>query len=163
MSLLEEYIAREVDELREKGVRVRVLGALDRLTPNAAAAVDRVVRETAHNDRLTLNLFISYGSRAEIVRAARLLAEEVAAGRMTVDEIDEDAIAARLYTADCPDPDLLIRTSGELRVSNFLLWQIAYTELYISSVLWPDFGRRELFEAVIAYQNRERRFGRVSA
>jgi undecaprenyl diphosphate synthase len=163
MSLLEEYIAREVDELRERGVRVRVLGDLERLTPAAAAAVGRVVRDTAHNDKLTLNLFISYGSRAEIVRAAQSLAREVAAGRMTPEEIDEDAIAARLYTADCPDPDLLIRTSGELRISNFLLWQIAYTELYISSVLWPDFGRRELFEAVVAYQNRERRFGRVSA
>jgi undecaprenyl diphosphate synthase len=163
MSLLEEYIAREVDELREKGVRVRVLGELERLTPAAAAAVDRVVRETAHNDKLTLNLFISYGSRAEIVRAARTLAREVAEGRMTPDEIDEDAISARLYTADCPDPDLLIRTSGELRISNFLLWQIAYTELYISEVLWPDFGRRELYEAVLAFQSRERRFGRVSA
>ena len=163
MSLLEEYIAREVDELREKGVRVRVLGDLERLTPAAAAAVERVIRETAHNDRLTLNLFISYGSRAEIVRAARLLARDVAEGRMSPDDIDEDAIAARLYTADCPDPDLLIRTSGELRVSNFLLWQIAYTELYISDVLWPDFGRRELYEAVLAFQGRERRFGRVSA
>ncbi|AHG90945.1 Undecaprenyl pyrophosphate synthase [Gemmatirosa kalamazoonensis] len=163
MSLLEEYIAREVDELREKGVRVRVLGDLERLTPAAAAAVDRVIRDTAHNDRLTLNLFISYGSRAEIVRAARLLARDVAEGRMSPDDIDEEAIAARLYTADCPDPDLLIRTSGELRVSNFLLWQIAYTELYISDVLWPDFGRRELYEAVLAFQGRERRFGRVSA
>jgi undecaprenyl diphosphate synthase len=163
MSLLEEYIAREVDELRQKGVRVRVLGDLERLTPAAAAAVERVMGETAHNDRLTLNLFISYGSRAEIVRAARLLAHDVAEGRLAPDDIDEDAFAARLYTADCPDPDLLIRTSGELRVSNFLLWQIAYTELYISRVLWPDFDRRELFEAVLAFQNRERRFGRVSA
>jgi undecaprenyl diphosphate synthase len=163
MSLLEEYIAREVDELREKGVRVRVLGDLTRLTPAAAAAVDRVVRETAHNDRLTLNLFISYGSRAEIVRAAQMLAREVAEGRMAPEEIDEEAISARLYSADCPDPDLLIRTSGELRLSNFLLWQIAYAELVISNVLWPDFGRRELYEAVLAFQGRERRFGRVSA
>jgi undecaprenyl diphosphate synthase len=163
MSLLEEYIAREVDELRERGVRVRVLGDLERLTPAAAAAVERVMRDTAHNDRLTLNLFISYGGRAELVRAAQTLARDVAAGLIAPDEIDEDAISARLYTADCPDPDLLIRTSGEMRISNFLLWQIAYTELYISSVLWPDFGRRELFEAVLAFQNRERRFGRVSA
>jgi undecaprenyl diphosphate synthase len=163
MSLLEEYIAREVDELRDGGVRVRVLGDLERLTPAAAAAVERVMRVTAHNDRLTLNLFISYGGRAELVRAAQSLARDVAAGLISADEIDEDAIAARLYTADCPDPDLLIRTSGEMRISNFLLWQIAYTELYISSVLWPDFARRELFEAVLAFQNRERRFGRVSA
>ncbi len=163
MSLLEEYIAREVDELRDKGVRVRVLGALERLTPAAAQAVERVIRETEHNDRLTLNLFISYGSRAEIVRAVREIARDVAAGRLAPDDVDEDAISQRLYTVDCPDPDLLIRTSGELRISNFLLWQIAYTELYISAVLWPDFGRRELFEAVLAFQNRDRRFGRVSA
>jgi undecaprenyl diphosphate synthase len=162
MSLLEEYIAREVDELREQGVRVRVLGDLTRLTPPAARAVERVVGETAGNSTLTLNLFISYGSRAELVRAARLIAEDVAAGRLSPDEVDDAAIARRLYTADCPDPDLLIRTSGELRLSNFLLWQIAYTELLISPVLWPDFGRRELFEAVVAYQSRDRRFGRVS-
>lgn len=163
MSLLEEYIAREVDELREQGVRVRVLGDLERLTPPAARAVGRVVGETAHNDRLTLNLFISYGARAELTRAARLIAEEVAAGRLAPEDVDEHAIAARLYTADTPDPDLLIRTSGELRISNFLLWQIAYAEIFISPVLWPDFGRRELFEAIEAFQGRERRFGRVSA
>ena len=163
MSLLEEYIAREVDELREKGVRVCVLGDLSRLVPSAAAAVERVVSETAHGDRLRLNLFISYGGRAELVRAARTIAEDVAAGRLAPEDVGEDAIRARLFTADCPDPDLLIRTSGELRISNFLLWQIAYTEIFISPVLWPDFGRRELFEAIVAYQQRERRFGRVSA
>ena len=163
MSLLEEYIGREADELQRQGVRVRVLGDLERLTPPAAAAVDRVVRQTAGGDRLTLNLFISYGSRAEIARAARRLAEEVAAGRLTPAEIDEDALSARLLTADTPDPDLLIRTSGEQRLSNFLLWQVAYTELYISRVLWPDFGRRELYEAIVDFQSRERRFGRVTA
>jgi undecaprenyl diphosphate synthase len=140
-----------------------VLGEPLALTPPAARAVERVVGETAHNDRLTLNLFISYGSRAELTRAARQLAEEVAAGRLSPADVTEDAIAARLYTADTPDPDLLIRTSGELRISNFLLWQIAYAEIFISPVLWPDFGRRELFEAIVAYQGRERRFGRVSA
>jgi undecaprenyl diphosphate synthase len=163
MSLLEEYIAREVDELSRRGVCVRVFGELERLTPAAAEAVARVVAETAHNDRLYLNLFISYGSRAELARAARLLAADVAAGRLDPADVDEEAIARRLYTADMPDPDLLIRTSGEQRISNFLLWQIAYAELYISPVLWPDFGRRELFEAVLAFQSRDRRFGRVSA
>ena len=163
MSLLEEYVAREADELHERGVRVRVLGALDRLTPDAAAAVDRVVRQTAGNDRLTLNLFISYSARAELVRAARLLAEDAAAGHIEVAAIDEAAFAARLYTADCPDPDLLIRTSGEQRISNFLLWQLAYSELFLSPVLWPDFTRAELFGAIRAFQSRERRFGRVSA
>jgi undecaprenyl diphosphate synthase len=161
MTLLEEYIAREVDELRERGVQVRVLGDLERLTPPAAAAVARVMSETEHNDRLRLNLFISYSSRAELVRAARALARDARAGRVSPDEITEADFQDRLYTADCPDPDLLIRTSGEQRISNFLLWQMAYTELFISPVLWPDFGRRELFEAILDYQNRERRFGRV--
>ena len=163
MSLLEEYIAREIGELREQGVRVRVLGELERLTPSAAAAVERVIGATAENHRLTLNLFISYGGRAELVRAARLIARDVAEGRLSADAIDEETFRERLFTADCPDPDLLIRTSGERRISNFLLWQLAYTELFISPVLWPDFGRRELFEAIRDYQTRERRFGRVTA
>jgi undecaprenyl diphosphate synthase len=140
---------------------VRVLGELERLTPAAAAAVDRVIRQTAHGSKLRLNLFISYGARAELVRAARLLAEDVVAGRLATDQIDEEAFERKLFTNDCPDPDLLIRTSGEQRISNFLLWQLAYTELFISSVLWPDFSRRELYEAILDYQNRDRRFGRV--
>jgi undecaprenyl diphosphate synthase len=163
MSLLEEYIAREVEELRTRGVRVSVLGELERLTPAAAAAVSRVVAETAHNDGLRLNLFISYGSRAELVRAARLLAREAVEGRIRPEEIDEEDIRDRLFTADIPDPDLLIRTSGEQRISNFLLWQLAYAELYISPVLWPDFRREELYEAILDFQSRERRFGRVTA
>jgi undecaprenyl diphosphate synthase len=163
MSLLEEYIAREVDELRQRGVRVVVLGDIERLTPPAAAAVQRVMAETAHNDRLTLNLFISYGSRAELTRAARLIAEDVAAGRLSPNDVNEEEIEKRLFTAGCADPDLLIRTSGEQRISNFLLWQVAYTELFISPVLWPDFGRHELYDAIVDYQSRERRFGQVSA
>ncbi len=163
MSLLEEYIAREANELEEKGVRVRMLGELERLTPPAAAAVDRVMSQTAHNDKLTLNLFISYGSRAEILRATQSIAADVAAGRLTAAEVTEEEFEKRLFTAGCPDPDLLIRTSGEQRISNFMLWQLAYTELFISPVLWPDFGRHQLYEAVVDYQARERRFGRVSA
>jgi undecaprenyl diphosphate synthase len=163
MSLLEEYIARETDALDEQGVRVRVLGELERLTPPAAAAVERVVAQTERNERLTLNLFISYGSRAELVRVARLLARDAVDGRLSPEEIDEEEFRSRLYTADCPDPDLLIRTSGEQRISNFLLWQMAYAELFISRVLWPDFNRRHLYEAILDFQSRERRFGRVSA
>jgi undecaprenyl diphosphate synthase len=163
MSLLEEYIAREADELEERGVRVRMLGDLERLTPPAAAAVERVMSQTAHNDKLTLNLFISYGSRAEILRATQSIAADVAAGRLTAAEVTEEEFEKRLFTAGCPDPDLLIRTSGEQRISNFMLWQVAYTELFISPVLWPDFGRHQLYEAVVDYQARERRFGRVSA
>jgi undecaprenyl diphosphate synthase len=163
MSLLEEYIAREADELAAQGVRVQVLGDLARLTPPAAAAAAQLMARTAHNDRLLLNLFISYGSRAEIVRAAQQLAEEVRAGRMAVAAIDEDAIAERLYTAGVPDPDLLIRTSGEQRISNFMLWQVAYAELYLSPVLWPSFRRQELYAAILDFQSRDRRFGRVTA
>ena len=163
MSLLEEYIARETDESVKHGVRVHVLGDLERLTPPAAKAVERVERETAHNDTLRLNLFISYGARAELVQAAKRIAEEVAAGTLAPEQVDEAAVTARLYTVGCPDPDLLIRTSGEARISNFLLWQIAYTELVVSPVLWPDFSRRELYEAIVDYQSRDRRFGRVTA
>ena len=162
MSLLEEFIAREVDELRDQGVRVRVLGDLDRLTPPAAAAVNRIMRETEHCTKLGLNLFISYGGRAELVRAARSLAQDVRDGKLDVNAIDEEAFQSRLFTSMCPDPDLLIRTSGEQRLSNFLLWQVAYAELYISSVLWPDFGRVALFEAIVDFQRRDRRYGRVS-
>jgi len=163
MSLLEEYIAREAAELRQQGVRVRVHGELDRLSPPAAAAVQRIMRDTEGGEKLGLNLFISYGGRAELVRAARLLALDVQSGILTADAIDEAAFRAHLFTADCPDPDLLIRTSGEQRLSNFLLWQVAYAELYISSVLWPDFGRPALYEAILDFQRRDRRFGRVTA
>ena len=162
MSLLEEYIAREVDELRQQGVRVRVFGDLTRLSAPAAAAVARVMRDTENGEKLGLNLFISYGGRAELVRAAQLLALDVQSGRLLPEAIDESSIRDRLYTAHCPDPDLLIRTSGEQRLSNFLLWQIAYAELSISSLMWPDFGRTPLYEAILDFQQRDRRFGRVS-
>ncbi|MBA3498674.1 MAG: di-trans,poly-cis-decaprenylcistransferase [Gemmatimonadales bacterium] len=162
MSLLEEYIARELDNLRSKRVTVCVLGDLGRLAPGARQAVDRIMADTAGGSDLALNLCISYSSRAEIARAARQLAEDAVAGRLVPAEIDEDAVARRLYTAPWPDPDLLIRTSGEQRISNFLLWQLAYAELYVTPMLWPDFTRRDLFEAILEFQRRERRFGRVS-
>jgi undecaprenyl diphosphate synthase len=161
MGLLEEYIGREVDNLRARSVSVRVLGDLERLAPGARKAVDWIVAQTAGGQELALNLCISYSARAEIVGAARQLAEEAVAGRIVPAEIDEEAIARRLYTAPWPDPDLLIRTSGEMRISNFLLWQLAYAELYVTPVLWPDFTRRHLFEAILEFQRRDRRFGRV--
>ena len=162
MSLLETYIARELEELRSRGARVRILGDLSRLPASALGALDRIVTETAGGRALDLNLCISYSSRAEIARAARCLAEEVQAGTLHPAEIDEAAVARRLYTAAIPDPDLLVRTSGEMRISNFLLWQLAYAELYVTPVLWPDFTRRDLFEAILAFQRRDRRFGRVT-
>ncbi len=163
MELLEEYIAREVAELREQGVAVHVLGDRARLVPGARAAVERAERETRAGAKLALNLCISYSSRAELARAARLLAEDVLKGARRLEEIDEAALAAKLYTAPWGDPDLLIRTSGEYRLSNFLLWQLAYTELYVTPVLWPDMTRRDLFQAILDYQRRERRFGKVPA
>jgi len=162
MDLLQEYIAREMAELAAQDVSVRFLGDLERLSPAAREAVNRLMQHTARGSRLALNICISYGSRAELARAARLLAEEVRAGRLDPADIDEEAIARRLFTAEWPDPDLLIRTSGELRLSNFLLWQLAYAELYVTPVLWPDFTRQDLWEAVLEYQRRDRRFGKVS-
>src|SRR5207249_9063050 len=152
MSLLEEYIAKEAKELRAQGVTVHVLGERARLAPGARAAVDRVERDTRSGKRLALNLCISYSSRAELARAARLLAEEVLRGTRRLEGVDEGAVSDKLYTAPWGDPDLLIRTSGEQRLSNFLLWQLAYTELYLTGVLWPDFTRRHLFEAILDYQ-----------
>jgi undecaprenyl diphosphate synthase len=163
MTLLQEYVSTEVSELRERGAAVRMLGNLERLTPAARAAVATIESQTSGGTALSLNICLSYGSRAEITRAARMLAEEVAAGRMRPAEVDEAALTARLYTAGCPDPDLLIRTSGEHRLSNFLLWQVAYAEFHVTSVLWPDFTRRHLFEAILDFQRRDRRFGRVPA
>ncbi len=162
-SLLGEYISRETAELRRNGVKTRVLGDRSRLDPRTLTAIERVERETQEGTRLQLGLCISYSGRNELTRAARLIAEEVEAGAMDPDDISEQSVAERLYTAPWPDPDLLIRTSGEQRISNFLLWQLAYTELYVTSVLWPDFNRGELFEAILDYQARERRFGKVGA
>jgi undecaprenyl diphosphate synthase len=163
MTLLEEYIASEAEELRREGVAVRMLGDLERLAPSSRAAVDRIEAATRGGTRLALNVCISYGSRAEIVRAARRLAERVANGELMASAIDEAAFAAELYTAEWPDPDLLVRTSGEMRISNFLLWQVAYAELHVTPVLWPDFTREDFYAAVLDFQRRDRRFGRVSA
>ncbi len=162
MNLLEEYIAKETKKLRRNGVRTRILGDRTRLDRRALAAIERVERETADGTELQLGLCVSYSARKELTRAARIIAEEVEAGRLDPNDIDETTVANRLYTAPWPDPDLLIRTSGEQRMSNFLLWQLAYTELYVTPVLWPDFTRRELFDAILDFQDRERRFGKVS-
>jgi undecaprenyl diphosphate synthase len=163
MRLLQRFARQEREELRQQGVRVHVLGDLDRLSAAPRRAVREIEAHTAGGSRLRLNLMISYGGRAEIVHAARALAERVVRGELRPADIDEAAVAGALFTADIADPDLLIRTSGEQRISNFLLWQLAYTELFITPVLWPDFRREHLFEAICDYQRRERRFGRVTA
>lgn len=163
MELLREYVASETEELREQGVRVRVFGQRERLGPTARAAVRELEERTAAGERLQLNLAISYGGRAEIVEAARRLAAAARASEIDPAQIDEARFAAELQTAEWPDPDLLVRTSGEQRISNFLLWQIAYAEIFVTPVLWPDFTRTDLYEAILEYQRRERRFGGVDA
>jgi undecaprenyl diphosphate synthase len=163
MALLELYVRRERRELVEKGVEVRAIGDLGRLGDRTHAALQSVVDATRGGSALRLNLAISYGGRAEIVQAAQRLAERVRRGTLLPAEIDESLFSEYLYTAECADPDLLIRTSGEFRISNFMLWQLAYTELHVSPVLWPEFSREHLFSAIHDYQRRERRFGRVLA
>lgn len=163
MMLLQRYVKTECEELRSQGVEVRVLGDLDRLASGPRQAVGEIQERTRGGETLKLNLMVSYGARTEIVWAARSIAEDVAAGRLRPEEVDESALSERMLTSAFPDPDLLIRTSGEQRISNFMLWQLAYTELYITGTLWPDFTRERLFEAILEYQQRERRFGGIGA
>ncbi len=159
MDLLVEYLHREAQELERNGIRVHAIGRLDELPPPARSAVYEIMERTAKNERMVLNLALNYGGRTELVDAARRLAAEVLAGTLRVEEIDESRVAGALYTAGLPDPDLVIRPSGEMRISNFLLWQVAYAELWVTPVLWPDFRRVHLLEAILDYQRRERRFG----
>ena len=159
MSLFVEVLERELTNLERMDVRVVVIGAMDQLPDATRAAFERVVDKTADNAGLTLVVALNYGARIEIVEAARALAREVAAGALEADAIDEALFASHLYTTGIPDPDLLVRTSGEMRLSNFLLWQIAYSELWVTATLWPDFDRVDLLRAVIEYQKRDRRFG----
>lgn len=163
MQLLCAYAESEHEELAGHGVEVRVLGEVSRLDSAARAAVELMEDATRDGAVLRLNLMVSYGGREEIVRAVRRLADQVHDGRLDPAAIGVDMVEQMLFTRGLPDPDLLIRTSGEFRISNFLLWQMAYTELHIASVLWPDFTREDLFAAILDYQHRERRFGRVSA
>jgi undecaprenyl diphosphate synthase len=163
MSLLEEYIAKERRNLVDNEIRVSVFGETERLPGSAQRAIRHLEEATAEGRRLWVHLAISYGSRSELVAASRVLAQRCKQGTLSPEQISEEELAAALYTAAWPDPDLLVRTSGELRISNFLLWQLAYAELYVTPVLWPDFGKRDLFEALLEYRRRERRFGRVEA
>ena len=162
MGLLRLYLQSEIKELDEKGVRFHVIGDRTRLPPDTVKLIESAEQRTAANTRLTLTLALSYGSRQEIVAAARDLARECVTGKMSPDAIDENAFITRLFTNGLPDPDLLIRTSGEQRISNFLLWQLAYTELFFTDTLWPDFSHADLEAAVSAYRNRERRYGAVT-
>jgi undecaprenyl diphosphate synthase len=161
MTLLERSIERELPELMERNVRFRAIGRPDGVPPRVAAGIRRLMDTTAGNTGLTLLMAFNYGGRDEMVDAVRALAREVQSGALRPEEIDEARVSRALYTDGVPDPDLLIRTSGEQRLSNFLLWQIAYTELWMTPTLWPDFGAREFYVAVAEFQQRNRRFGRV--
>ncbi len=161
MALLIDALEAEADGLHRNGVRLRVSGMIDEMPDDVQGALRRVMALTEGNASLTLNLALNYGGRRELTEAARRLAEAVAAGRLSPDDIDEEALARSLFAPDLPDPDLLIRTGGEQRLSNFLLWQLAYAEMYFTNVRWPDFGKLDFFEAIQAYQARDRRFGGV--
>jgi undecaprenyl diphosphate synthase len=163
MHLIEFVARKEIGELHEKGVRLRVLGRMHELPESLQEELRRDVLLTRANDGLNLNLALNYGGRAEIVDAARQLAERVANGLLRPEEITEDLLAEHLYYPEMPDPDLVIRTGGDLRLSNFLLWQSAYAELWVTPTLWPDFRRLEFLQAIQDFQARERRFGAVPA
>lgn len=162
MALLEEYAQSDRDELARSGIRVTVFGDRARLSMTARAAIEELEAATSDGATLDVHLAISYGARGEITEACRAIAAACVSGQLSPDDIQPEHVGARLMTAGWPDPDLLIRTSGEYRISNFLLWQLAYAELFVTDVLWPDFTRRELFEAIRDYQGRDRRFGLVS-
>lgn len=163
MALLERYLREELNELMEQNVRLSAIGELHRLPTAVQRGLEGVSRLTADNSGLRLILALSYGGRVELRDAVRAIAARVRAGELEPDAIDEATISSHLYTADLPDPDLLIRTSGELRLSNFLLWQVAYSEIYVTDVLWPDFRRDELTAAFEVYSSRVRRFGKTDA
>jgi undecaprenyl diphosphate synthase len=163
MALLHRYVLHERQELMEQGIRLRAIGQIDRLPFYVRKPLQALVAESAKNTGMTLNLALSYGGRAELVTAAQRLAEQVAAGKLRPQDIDEQRFAAELSTAGQPDPDLLIRTSGELRVSNFLLWQIAYAEIYVTELPWPEFRKAQLEEALADFTRRTRRFGKTDA
>jgi undecaprenyl diphosphate synthase len=162
MELLISTINKEIKKLMENNVRLNTIGDTDMLPEKCRAELQNAISKTAGNTGLVLTLALSYSSRREIVGAAKVIAEKVEAGVLKATDIDEDMFAQHLHTSDMPDPELLIRTSGEYRISNYLLWQIAYAELYFTDKLWPDFRRDDLFEAILDYQKRERRFGLIS-
>lgn len=162
MGLLVETIKAEIRDLNKNGVRLQTIGDIDKLPAASKQAMVDGMEQTKNNTKITLVLALNYSAKWEILNAAKQLAKRVQAGELQPEMIDECAFESELTTRGIPDPELLIRTSGETRISNFLLWQIAYSELYFTPVFWPDFGKKELFEAILDYQNRERRFGMTS-
>lgn len=162
MKLLVKSLKKEVNTLLDNNIKLNTIGDIDKLPASTQKKLLEVIELTKNNNRLTMTVALSYGSRAEIVSAVKNICEKVKNNIISIDSIDESIINEHLYTQNLPDVDLLIRTSGEHRISNFLLWQIAYSELYFTDVLWPDFKEEDLYQAIISYQNRERRFGKTS-
>ncbi len=163
MDLLHRYLIHERPTLAKNGIRLRVIGRREGLPQKVLDEIDVSLKESACNDRLTLCLAINYGGRSELADAMRTIAEKVQEGSLSPKEIDESTIQKYLYTSDLPDPDLMIRTSGEMRISNFLLWQLSYSEMWITEKSWPDFGREDLIQAMIGYAMRDRRYGGLSS
>lgn len=162
MGLLEEFLRSELQEMLDNRIRLMAIGNIDILPEMAKRVLRKTIEETSSNNGMVLNLALSYGGRDEIVEAVRKILKDGEAGRITHEDITNEVFSGYLYTSGMPDPDLLIRTGGEYRLSNFLLWQMAYTEFYFTDILWPDFHRENLIEAIVGYQKRERRFGRTS-
>jgi undecaprenyl diphosphate synthase len=162
MGLLNDYLLKERGEMIKNNIRLSAIGKLEDLPPVVKTTLQETMTMTKHCDGMTLNLALSYGGRAEILHAAKGIISDLREGKMRPEEMTEQRFSQYLWTWGLPDPDLLIRTSGEFRISNFLLWQIAYTELYVTETLWPDFNREELLKAITDYQSRERRFGLTS-
>ncbi|WP_439612557.1 isoprenyl transferase [Reyranella sp.] len=163
MGLLRHYLRNELEELRKNGARLRVIGNRDGLAADIVRDIADAEKTTSANARIDVNICINYGARDEILRATRRMAQKVASGEITVDGIDQNSFERELLTAGLPDPDLLIRTSGEQRISNFLLWQCAYSELVFVDTLWPDFGKEHLEQAIVEFRRRERRYGGVGS
>ena len=162
MQILRQYLRSELAEMMENDIRLHAIGDIDGLQAPVRKLLAETMARTAGNRGMVLNLALSYGEQDEIIRAVRRIAEDVREGTLAAEDITRESFAAYLYTAGIPDPDLLIRTSGEFRISNFLLWQSAYTEFYFTEVLWPDFDKKDLFAAIADYQRRERRYGLTS-
>ena len=162
MKLLVSSLKKEIKTLQENNIRLNAIGVISTLPSKAQKELSEVIEKTRDNTRMTLTLALSYGSREELVQAVKQIGEKIKNEEISVKEIDESVINEHLYTQNLPDVDLVIRTSGEQRISNFLLWQIAYAELYFSEILWPDYRKENLYEAIYNYQNRERRFGKTS-
>ncbi len=159
MGLLRHYLRGEIAELRRNDIRLKVIGQFSRLAPDIVSLIEHAEETTRDNSAVTLTIALSYGGRAEIVAAVRAIAKQIAQGALVVDAVDEDCLARHLSTVDLPDPDLLICTSGEQRISNFLLWQCAYSELFFTKTFWPDFGKSDFDQAIHEYCGRERRYG----